>query len=431
MANGGNGKPSGNGNPRNGGGNGAEQRKPSARNGAHNGNGGKKSLNGRNGGGRFRSMMLSPSPAELDGISLQGEYLYKGLRENGYNCRPCNRKPGFEKEYLYRSFKPDVAIGVGFWGDTPNLILDPQKHGITPVPWLNADGWIANYHEILEKLPLIFVTSNWVKETYRRDGVFNRNMHPMPIGVDTEQMKPITRDNPRVREMREMLGVKPDEKMILTIGGDTTSKGFQEVLRALGKIGDGFTKWKYVGKGWENRQPTYHYKAESAIIKEFGFRKKVKYVDGPMSRDTMRVLLAAADIYAAPSRIEGFGMIQVEAMACGIPVLSIDAGGVKDTVLHKETGFLAKVGETVELEQEWVYKDMGFKRKQVIKFDKPKTFAYRADVDDLAQYLLKMLQDDGMMEKMGKRAREHAAKNFDYRKTSLDMARIIEQKLDL
>ncbi|HLC93358.1 MAG TPA: glycosyltransferase family 4 protein [archaeon] len=397
-----------------------------------NGNG--KNVNGKNGNGRnnkFTSIILYPYPPELDGISLQGEYLYRGLRENGYTTKPCNRRPGFEKDFLFKSYKPDVAIGIGFWGDTPDLVISPQENGITPVPWLNADGWVANYHETLEKLPLIFVTSNWVKETYRRDGVFNKNMFPMPIGMDTEQMRPISKYDQRVKSMREALGVKPDEKMILTIGGDTTSKGFQEVLRALGKIDGEFSKWKYVGKSWENRQPTYHYKAEAEIIKEFGFRKKVKYIDGPMSRETMRILLSAADVYAAPSRIEGFGMIQVEAMSCGTPVLSVDAMGVKDTVVHRETGFLAKVGERVDLEQEWVYKDMGFEKKKIIKFDKPKTFGVRADIDDLALHLKRMLQDDALMEKMGKNARAHAVKNFDYRKTSLDMARIIEQKLDL
>jgi len=58
-------------------------------------------------------------------------------------------------------------------------------------------------------------------------------------------------------------------------------------------------------------------------------------------------------------------------------------------------------------------------------------FACRADVDELSVHLLKMLTDDGMMEKFSKNAREHAVKDFDYRNTSQKMAKIIEQKLDL
>ncbi|VVC00115.1 Trehalose synthase [uncultured archaeon] len=382
-------------------------------------------------GHRLRPLVLYPCPSELDGVSLQGEFLYNGLYQNGFETARCDRKADFEKKFMYKNFRPNAAIGIGFWGDAPHLIKHPLENGVTPVPWLNADGWVANYHGLINSLPLVFTTSNWVKETYIRDGVSGQNLVPMPIGIDSQQMSPIPKSDPRIQKMRELLGVKPDEKMILTIGGDTTSKGFQEMLNALGKINGEFKKWKYVGKSWEKKEPYYHYKEEARLARGFGFRKRIKYIDGPCSRETMRILLNSADIYAAPSRIEGFGMIQVEAMSCGIPVLSIDAMGVKDTIIHNETGLLAKVGATVDLEQEWVYKDMGFEKKQVIKFDNPKTFAVRADVDDLAKHLLSLLTDSGLRQRLGSKAREHVVNNFDYRKTSLDMAKVIEQKLQL
>ncbi|MEM4257187.1 MAG: glycosyltransferase family 4 protein, partial [Candidatus Diapherotrites archaeon] len=239
------------------------------------------------------------------------------------------------------------------------------------------------------------------------------------------------KDDPRVISMRKLLGVKEDEIMILTAGGDVTSKGFQEVLKALGKINGKYPKWRYVGKSWESYYPTYHYRDELEIIKKFGFENKIEYIDGNVSRETFNVLLSAADIYAAPSRIEGFGMIQVEAMACGIPVLSIDAGGIKDTIIHNKTGFLAKVSETIDLDQEWVYPEMGFEKKQIIKFDKPKTFAYRADVDELAEYLLKLMENPDLRKKMGENGRKHAVENFDYKVTSLKMAKIIEKTFNL
>ncbi|MCR4369458.1 MAG: glycosyltransferase [archaeon] len=381
---------------------------------------------------KFSCAVLYPFPAELDGVSLQGDFLFRGLKGHGYRAYACDRAAGFEKDAIYRIYKPDFAIGVGYWGDTPSIIQNPLEHGITPVPWLNADGWVANYHEVFESLALIMVTSNWVKETYRRDGVRNPNIFPMPIGIDTTHLAPIPKSDSRVQRMREILGVAPDEKLILTIGGDTTSKGFQEVLKALSQIGSEFTNWRYIGKSWEFGQPEYHYNDEQKIIRDLGLpADRIDYIDGPLSRETMRVLLNAADVYAAPSRIEGFGMIQVEAMSCGIPVLSIDAMGVKDTVVHGKTGLLAKVGETVELEEEWVYEHMGFDTKQKIRFDAPKTFAVRADVDDLSKHLLALLSDDALREKMGKNASEHAVKNFDYRKVSLDVANLIEKKFGL
>jgi len=73
---------------------------------------------------------------------------------------------------------------------------------------------------------------------------------------------------------------------------------------------------------------------------------------------------------------------------------------------------------------------MGFDEKKIIQFDEPKTFAYKANVDDLKKYTLKLLIDDSLREKLGKNAREHAVKNFDYKVTSKKMLDVIKEKFD-
>jgi len=368
---------------------------------------------------------------ELDGVSIQGEMLYRGLRELGLDTKACDREAKAEKELIFKSFKPDAFIGVGYWGDTPHIINNPLEHGITPVPWLNADGWVSNYHDVLNGLPLIMATSRWVRHTYKRDGVSDKNIAVMPIGIDVHEMRPLPKNDIRVQNIREMLRIKPHQKVLMTAGGDTTSKGFQEVLQALGKIDKEFGDWVYVGKSWYSRYPYYHYRDEIKIMKKFGIRKKIRFLDGALSRDFMCSLLNACDVYAGPSRIDGFGMVQVEAQACGKPVLGVQSMGLMDTVVHGKTGFLAKVGEKVMLSEEWVHREQGFKKKKLIKFDEPKMFGVRADVDDLAEHILKLLTDDGLRERMGRDAREHAAKNFNYVKTSKDIAELIEKKLDI
>ncbi|MFH1224269.1 MAG: glycosyltransferase family 4 protein [Candidatus Diapherotrites archaeon] len=380
----------------------------------------------------MKTLVMYPYPVELDGVSIQGEMLYRGLRENGGEAMPCDLKADYEKEWYYKSFKPDVAIGIGYWGNTPELVMHPQKFGINAVPWLNADGWIANYHDLLNSLPLMLVTSNWVKETYNRDGITNKNIEVAHIGLDTNAMRPMPKDDIRVQKIREMLKIKPDEQMLLTIGGDTTSKGFQEVLKALGQLNGEFDNWKYVGKSWQNGQPAYHRKAEFKILKECGIdRKKIVFIDGSLSREFVCHLMNACDIYAAPSRIEGFGMIQVEAQACGKPVLGIDAMGVKDTVVHNETGFLAKVGEETLLEEEWAYRHHGFPKKVKIKFPQPRVMDVRANVDDVAKYLRKLMGDKELREKMGAKGREHAVKNFHYTVTSKHITDVVQKKLGI
>src|SRR3989338_5022309 len=380
----------------------------------------------------MRPIVLYPSPVQLDGVSLQGNFLYRGFVENGLSAQHCNYDSVMEKEWLYKSFKPDCAIGIGYWGNAPDLIFEPQENGIQPVPWLNADGWVSNYHDKLNELPLMFTTSRWVKEIYNRDGVSNPNIFPMPIGIDTNEMYPIDREDERVVEMRKLLDVPDNIKMISTVGGDITSKGAQEVLKALAIVDKEFKDWVYLGKSWVDGKPYYHRQAENEIIRELGLdRKKIRFFGGALSRNFMNVFLNATDVYAAPSRIEGFGMIQLEAMCAGRPVIAIDAGGCRDTVVHNETGHLCKVSEEIKLDEEWVYPHMGFAEKQIIRFDQPKTFAYRADVNDLAEYLLKLLTDDKQAAKMGKAARKRAEKEFDYRVVAKKMQKVIHDKLGL
>ena len=61
-----------------------------------------------------------------------------------------------------------------------------MQYGIRPVPWLVADGYIANYRDVLNSLQLILVTSNWVRETDIRDGIDPKIIAVLPVGCDTD-----------------------------------------------------------------------------------------------------------------------------------------------------------------------------------------------------------------------------------------------------
>lgn len=378
----------------------------------------------------MKALVLFPYPVESDGQSLQGYYLLKGLKFHGVDAVPCHFNNSIQKEYYLRHFKPDVAIGIGFWGNVPEIVQEPMKFGVTTVPWFNADGWVANYQTEFKRLKLMFTTSEWVRSIYERDGVDCSKIIPMHIGIDTELFKP--NENKEMNlALRRMLGVRDDETMILTVGGDVTSKGAQEMFRALAKIDEEFPSWRYVCKSWPSENSSEWREKEEALLDELGIKDKVIFLDDIFSPEFMAEILNACDIYAGPSRIEGFGMIQVEAMACGKPVIAIDKGGTAETIVHGKTGFLARAAEEVKLTEEWAYPSMGFNSKQIIKFDKPKIFGYRADVDDLAKYTLMLLKDAGLRQEIGKAAREHAVKNFDYKVTSKKMLDVIKEKLDL
>jgi glycosyltransferase involved in cell wall biosynthesis len=186
----------------------------------------------------MKILVLYDYPPPPGGLATQGDLLYKGLLAIGVDARAASVESAVEKEWYFRWFKPDVVVGVGYWGMTPHLVLHAQQFGVLPVPWLVADGYIANYRDVLSALPLLLVTSNWVKEVYIRDGVRGDNIEVLPVGCETDTFVPHGSEEPGVKAAREVFGVAEDQLMILTVGGDAASKGAREVMEALASLGN-------------------------------------------------------------------------------------------------------------------------------------------------------------------------------------------------
>lgn len=371
----------------------------------------------------MRFLVLYPYPRSIDSLSLQGHYLVKGLKELGHEVISCDRNNDNEKKKIYETFRPDVVIGIGCWKNLPETVLHPNSSGIPAVGWFNANGWVANYHDELNRQPLLVATSNWVKSTYIRDGVKGDNIQVCPVGYDPEIFYPKKQSS-----VREKLGIKEDEVMLLTVGGDVTSKGAQEMFRALAKVDKQFKNWKYVLKTLPTFSAYDHGKNEIKLIESLGLDKnRIIYLREDFFPDKMSELTQACDIYAAPSRLEGFGMPQVEAMACGKPVISINVGGPRDTILHGQTGFLADVAYELKLNKELATNAMGFDQEKLIEFPIPKTFEYHANIDHLADFTLRLCLDSDLREKMGQAAAKHALEKFHYKTVAKRMVDLIEE----
>jgi glycosyltransferase involved in cell wall biosynthesis len=369
-----------------------------------------------------------PSPA---GLATQGNLLHRGLQELGIDVHSAHFESAEEKEWYYRWFEPDVVVGVGYWGHTPHLVLHPQRYGVQPVPWLVADGYMGNYHEVLAALPLILVTSRWVKRVYMRDGLAGDNIEVLPVGCDTDAFRPREKDDPKVSTVREALGVAPDQLMILTVGGDATSKGAQEVMQALAIIDTKAPDWKYVCKVWPQPRTEQQNLIDMQLAAQLGIEKNVVYATNVISRDFMPYLLAACDIYAAPSRLEGFGMIQVEAGSCGKPVVGIKAMGMLDTMVHGQTAFLAGVAQEIRLKETTLGSESGYQAGHRVVFKKPRTVDYRASVHDIANHLMALFQDAELRKKMGEAGRKRAVENYDYRIVAKKFVALISERLGI
>ena len=379
----------------------------------------------------MRVLLLYDYPASPSGLATQGSLLFQGLKEIGIEAYAVNDEASQEKEWYYKWFKPDVVVGIGYWGHTPNLILHPQKFGVQPVPWLVADGYIANYQDVLNKLPLILVTSNWVKEMYVRDGIDGTNIEVLPVGCDTDSFIPLQKDDPKIVAIRDSLDVKPDELMILTIGGDAASKGGQEVMRALATIKDKVPAWKYVCKVWPQPRTDEQNRADMELALELGIADRVIFSTGITSRNYIPHLIAACDIYAAPSRLEGFGMSQVEANSCEKPVIGIKAMGLLDTMVDGETAYLANVAQKIVVDHATVGVEGGYEENHRIDFDIPRVVDYRANSEDIAGSLTELMDHPLLRIQLGKAGRKRVVEHFDYRVVARQFVEIVSKKLGI
>jgi glycosyltransferase involved in cell wall biosynthesis len=167
------------------------------------------------------------------------------------------------------------------------------------------------------------------------------------------------------------------------------------------------------------------------MANQLGLEKKITYATNTISRNFMPYLIGACDIYAAPSRLEGFGMPQVEAGACEKPVIGIKAMGMLDTLIHNKTAYLAKVAEKIVVNEVLLGVESGFGRKHKVAFDVPRTVDYRANVQDIAKYMLRLMEDENLRNKMGTEARKHVVENFDYKIVAKKFIAIMQDKLGI
>ena len=393
----------------------------------------------------MRVLLLYDYPPPPAGLATQGDSLLRGLREIGIEALATHFESDLEKEWHYRWFKPDVVVGVGYWGHLPHIVLHPQQSGMLAVPWLVADGFIANYQETLNELPLILVTSNWVKDVYIRDGIRGDNIEVLPVGIDTDQFVPYPRDHPHVIAIRQLFDIHPDQQMILTVGGDGASKGAPEVMQALASLmqtnshyletgtdlPEAQPAWKYIVKVWPQPRTVKQNQLDLDLADRLGIANQVVYSMDRVTRTFMPYLYSACDIYAAPSRLEGFGMPQVEAGACGIPVIGIAAMAMLDTLVHGETAFLARVAVENTIHETVLGPEAGFKKGHRIAFPTPRIADYRADVGDIAGFLKALFNDPDLRRRLGEAGRQRAVQNYDYRIIARRFVEILSQRLGL
>ncbi len=153
-------------------------------------------------------------------------------------------------------------------------------------------------------------------------------------GVDQDLFSPL-RTEERENARRE-LGLKAGETCYLFAAMDFKRKGLSNLLSALGLLD---SSWKLFIAGKDNEKPYI------SQIKRLGLKNRVEFLG---RRSDMRKLYGAADLFVFPTTYDPFGNVHLEALSCGLPVVTTRQAGGSEVVIEKRTGYVIEDSSDVE-----------------------------------------------------------------------------------
>lgn len=247
-------------------------------------------------------------------------------------------------------------------------------------------GTIERADRIIVATPAEKTQLEWL---YKADG---KKIIIIPPGVDTTHFYPIPAD-----EARQFIGLASDAHIILFVGRIEPLKGVATLIRAVAclRLKDLFEPVHLAVVGGDPDAAPEHLSEEMARLQklcdELTVGKMVVFL-GKRSQDTLPYYYSAADVVVMPSHYESFGMVALEAMACGTPVIASQVGGLAYLVKDGKTGY------TVPAE----------------------------DDNALCEKLTAILGDDLMRKKLGHNAAEYA-RNYDWKKVVKQIIEVYEE----
>jgi D-inositol-3-phosphate glycosyltransferase len=174
-------------------------------------------------------------------------------------------------------------------------------------------------------------------------GVDPARVQIIPCGVDTTLFRPQER-----RQARRALAIPEAAPLVLFVGRLQPLKGLDTLLRAVHLVRQQYPTLQalIVGGGVDEGDP---HEAEELgrlriLAEHLDLTPHLAFIKA-QPQETLAQYYAAADVFVMPSHYESFGMVVLEAMACGTPVVASRVGGLASTVVHERTGLLAPVGD--------------------------------------------------------------------------------------
>lgn len=262
-------------------------------------------------------------------------------RVNFIGCGP--KDTAFRKwRMIYRSarevlaHRPDVLV-CGHINFAPLALFLSVGGGIDTM--LVAHGievWNPNFflRTVSRRIQLVLPVSRFTADRMEKWGVKRDRVSILHDTVDGEVFRPIRR--------RKL----PDGPVLLTVARLDSSeryKGVDRVLSVLGEIRAQFPGVRYIVAGRGDDLPRLE-----ALAQECAVANCVEFL-GYVPDEILPRLFSEADVFVMPSQKEGFGIVLLEALACGVPVIAGNRDGSVDALLDGRLGLLVDPGDTGQL----------------------------------------------------------------------------------
>jgi D-inositol-3-phosphate glycosyltransferase len=203
---------------------------------------------------------------------------------------------------------------------------------------LMASQRLAVEKEVLETAQTIVATSPQEQQHMRSLVSSQGKIEIIPCGTDIHRFGSIDRQAARLN-----LGIAPETKLVFYVGRFDPRKGIETLVRAVNESqfrGDKNLKLIIGGGSTPGNSDGMERDRIEKIINELGMNE-FTILPGRLSQEILPTYYAAADVCVVPSHYEPFGLVAIEAMASGTPVVASDVGGLQFTVVPEVTGLLA------------------------------------------------------------------------------------------
>ncbi|NNG28090.1 MAG: N-acetyl-alpha-D-glucosaminyl L-malate synthase BshA [Ignavibacteriaceae bacterium] len=210
----------------------------------------------------------------------------------------------------------------------------------------------------------VTAVSRFLKEKTITNYLCDKEIKVIPNFVDTDLYKPQVNGDFKKHLADE------NEKILVHTSNFRVVKRVADTINIFENIHDKIpSKLILVGDGPDRSEC-------ERLCRQKGLDDKVKFLG---KQDALVEILTSSDIFLIPSQSESFGLAALEAMACGLPVISSSVGGLPELIRHNETGFIAEIG----------------------------------DVDRMAKYTIELLSNERKYKMFSENARSRAVDLFD------------------